>query len=101
MSERANRTSSRRPLLGGERLHRQRVYLFAHAIPERLQVHFAIQEEPRGTADAVLAVEEWTGDEPFIVINSDNLYPAEALAALRAAPAAGCVSVIPVLPCMR
>ena len=55
--------------------------------PERLRVDFAIQEEPRGTADAVLAVEEWTGGEPFIVINSDNRYPAEALGALRAAPA--------------
>jgi glucose-1-phosphate thymidylyltransferase len=55
--------------------------------PERLRIGFAIQQEPRGTADAVLAVEEWAGDAPFIVINSDNLYPAEALAALRAAPA--------------
>jgi glucose-1-phosphate thymidylyltransferase len=55
--------------------------------PERLRVEFAVQAEPRGTADAVLAAEAWAGDEPFAVLNSDNLYPAEALRALRQAGA--------------
>ncbi len=50
--------------------------------PQRLRVAFAIQEEPRGTADAVLAAEEFTDGEDFLVINSDNYYPAPALAAL-------------------
>jgi glucose-1-phosphate thymidylyltransferase len=54
---------------------------------ERLTVEFAVQAEPLGTADAVLAAEEWTGGEPFLVLNSDNLYPAGALAALRQASA--------------
>jgi glucose-1-phosphate thymidylyltransferase len=55
--------------------------------PERLRVEFAVQEEPRGTADAVLAAEGWAGGEPFAVMNSDNLYPAAALRALREAGA--------------
>lgn len=55
--------------------------------PERLRVEFAVQEEPRGTADAVLAAEGWAGEEPFAVVNSDNLYPADALRALREAGA--------------
>jgi glucose-1-phosphate thymidylyltransferase len=51
----------------------------------RLQVDFAVQQEPRGTADAVLAAEAWTGGEPFLAINSDNYYPPAAIAALVAA----------------
>lgn len=51
--------------------------------PERITVEFAIQAEPLGTADAVLAAADCTGDEPFVVMNSDNYYPVEALRALR------------------
>jgi len=47
--------------------------------PERIEVAFGIQEEPTGTATAVLAAEPVVGDEPFLVVNSDNLYPTEAL----------------------
>jgi dTDP-glucose pyrophosphorylase len=53
------------------------------AVPTRVDVHFALQLEPRGTADAVLAVEAFAGGEPFLVMNSDNYYPVEALRALR------------------
>ncbi len=53
----------------------------------RARISFAIQQEPLGTADAVLAAEEFTGGEPFVVINSDNYYPVEAFAALRGTPA--------------
>ena len=49
----------------------------------RLELGFAIQEEPRGTADAVAAAEEFAGEDPFLVINSDNYYPVEAMQALR------------------
>jgi dTDP-glucose pyrophosphorylase len=51
---------------------------------QRLQVSFAVQEQPRGTADAVAAAEKVVGSEPFLVINSDNYYPVEALRQLRA-----------------
>lgn len=64
-----------------------REYYGAKVRLDRLRVEFAVQAEPRGTADAVLAAEEWAAGEPFIVVNSDNLYSTEALAALRAAPA--------------
>ncbi len=49
----------------------------------RLSVAFAIQEKPLGTADAVASAEGFAGEEEFLVINSDNYYPAAALNALR------------------
>ncbi|MFC7455611.1 nucleotidyltransferase family protein [Brachybacterium sp. GCM10030267] len=52
----------------------------------RVTVTTAIQAEPRGTADAVAAARGFAGDERVIVVNSDNYYPREALAALAAAP---------------
>jgi len=51
--------------------------------PRRLSIDFAVQEKPLGTADAVLAAEAFAGGEPFVVVNSDNYYPAEALRTLR------------------
>ncbi len=51
--------------------------------PQRIDVVFAIQQQPLGTADAVLAAESFCGDDSFVVLNSDNYYPAEALRALR------------------
>jgi dTDP-glucose pyrophosphorylase len=53
--------------------------------PQRIALDFAIQEKPLGTADAVLAAEKFCGSEPFVVLNSDNYYPASALEALRQA----------------
>lgn len=49
---------------------------------ERLRLRFAVQEEPLGTADAVLASERFAGDEDFLVLNSDNVYPASAYRSL-------------------
>jgi glucose-1-phosphate thymidylyltransferase len=54
------------------------------APPRRIRVAFAVQPEPRGTADAVLAAEQFAGRDDFLVINSDNLYPVSALAGLAA-----------------
>ena len=55
--------------------------------PSRISIEFAIQEEPLGTADAVLAAESFTSGDSFAVLNSDNYYPSEALSRLRNAPA--------------
>jgi dTDP-glucose pyrophosphorylase len=55
----------------------------AAAPPTRLHVEFAVQQEPRGTAHALLAAEPFAGHEPFALVNADNLYPVEALRALR------------------
>ncbi len=50
----------------------------------RLTMDFAIQEQPRGTADAVLAAAKLIGDREFLVLNSDNRYPVAALRELVA-----------------
>ena len=52
--------------------------------PTRIEIDFVVQAEPRGTADAVLAAEQWTQGEPFLVMNGDNLYPADVLRDLAA-----------------
>jgi glucose-1-phosphate thymidylyltransferase len=49
-----------------------------------LAIAFAEQAEAKGTADAVLAAESWVGEDIFLAVNSDNLYPAESLRRLRA-----------------
>ncbi len=49
----------------------------------RLHIDFAVQVEPLGTADAVLATEGFADGEHFLCINSDNYYPIEAMRALR------------------
>jgi glucose-1-phosphate thymidylyltransferase len=50
---------------------------------ERLRVAFATQQQPLGTADAVLAAEAFAAGDHFLAINSDNYYPVEVLARLR------------------
>lgn len=52
------------------------------APPGRLRTAFAIQERPRGTADAVLAAETFAAGQEFLMVNSDNYYPVSALRAL-------------------
>lgn len=54
--------------------------------PTRIEVSFAVQAKPLGTADAVLAAENFAGTDDFVVLNSDNYYPVSALASLRVAP---------------
>jgi glucose-1-phosphate thymidylyltransferase len=56
---------------------------------QRLQITFAVQREPRGTADAVTAAESFAADDSFLMVNSDNYYPVEALRQLRELDGAG------------
>lgn len=49
----------------------------------RVNIEFAVQREPRGTADAVAAAEGFAGDDPFLCVNSDNYYPPGPLRSLR------------------
>jgi glucose-1-phosphate thymidylyltransferase len=58
---------------------------FARVAPARVRVQFAVQAEPRGTADAVLAAAPVVGAEPFVLVNGDNHYPVPAVDAVRAA----------------
>lgn len=59
--------------------------------PSRIRVHYAIQEEPLGTANAVLAAEDFAGDDHIAVLNSDNYYPASALRALAELEGSGLI----------
>lgn len=52
--------------------------------PKRITIDFAVQPEPRGTADAVRSAESFAGGKPFLMLNSDNLYPIAALRGLAA-----------------
>jgi dTDP-glucose pyrophosphorylase len=60
-----------------------RDYYTIQSAPRRVRISFAIQEKPLGTADAVSAAKEFTGDDLFLTLNSDNYYPVETLRALR------------------
>ena len=66
-----------------------RDYFSITAIPKRISVQYAIQEKPRGTADAVTAAEQFVGDDLFLLLNSDNYYPPDALATLGQLTGAG------------
>jgi dTDP-glucose pyrophosphorylase len=70
-------------LVTGQKHDMIRNYYLRESPPKRIHVNFAIQENPLGTADAVLSARQFTGDENFLVINSDNHYPVEALSALQ------------------
>ena len=48
---------------------------------------FVRQDPPRGTGDAVRPAEAFANGESFLMINSDNFYPTQALEALRRSPA--------------
>jgi dTDP-glucose pyrophosphorylase len=59
-----------------------RRYYAVDAPASRVTVDFVVQDEPLGTANALIAAEPWTGGSAFLVMNADNLYPVRALAAL-------------------
>ncbi|HEX7089150.1 MAG TPA: nucleotidyltransferase family protein [Longimicrobiales bacterium] len=48
----------------------------------RIRLSFATQHEPLGSAHALLAAEAFIGDDEFLVVNADNVYPPGAVAAL-------------------
>ncbi len=54
-------------------------YYSQPGITRRLKITFAVQDPPRGTADAVLAAQAFAGQDGFLLLNSDNYYPAEAV----------------------
>ena len=69
-----------------------REYFTSTAPPERVRVEFAVQAEPRGTADAVQSARDAVRAAPFLVLNSDNFYPVRAYADLAALGASGLVA---------
>jgi dTDP-glucose pyrophosphorylase len=57
---------------------------FSERTLQRVTIEFLVQQEPLGTADAVLSAERWTAVEPFLAMNSDTLYPVPVLRQLAA-----------------
>jgi dTDP-glucose pyrophosphorylase len=57
--------------------------------PSRLRIRYAVQPAADGTARAVLSAQEFVGADPFLVVNSDNLYPADVLRSLVGLPEPG------------
>jgi glucose-1-phosphate thymidylyltransferase len=73
--------------------HQQVREYYGRLNSRRIAVSFAVQHEPKGTADAVLAAEAFAARDAVIVINSDNYYPVEALSRLRTdCPGSGMVA---------
>jgi len=60
---------------------------YGEALAKRssLAVYFAVQKEPKGTADALAAAEGFAEGEPVVMLNSDNWMSADGLRALREA----------------
>ena len=69
-----------------------RDYYERQSPPQRVRLRWAVQAEPRGTADAVLAADGHMNDAPFLVLNSDNYYPVASYEALCAMGGAGLVA---------
>lgn len=68
-------------------------------IVRRLQLRFAVQDEPRGTADALAAAAPLLAPaagaqerREFLMLNADNLYPVEAIRLLVEADGPGLVA---------
>ena len=59
-----------------------RNYYDGEGRPSRLSIEYAVQPIADGTARAVQSAEAFAGDSPFIVLNSDNLYPSIVLRSL-------------------
>lgn len=79
-------------LVIGPEHHTIREYYTGPGRPRRVALTFAIQAEPRGTADAVLAAEPFAAGDSLVVLNADNLYPEAALQAVVAIDRAGLVA---------
>ena len=62
---------------------------YESAVVTRVRIAFAVQHEPRGTADAVLAAEPFANGEHVLSVNADNYYPVNTLRALRELGTAG------------
>lgn len=55
----------------------------------RSRISFAVQQEPLGSANALLSAERFAGEDPFLVLNADNYYPDPVLERMRAISESG------------
>jgi glucose-1-phosphate thymidylyltransferase len=79
-------------LVVGPEHDEMRSYFKRTAAGRRVTLRFAVQDEPRGTADALAAAANSVDDAAFLVLNSDNLYPLAAVQALAALGSSGLVA---------
>ena len=79
-------------LVVGPEHDEMRSYFKRTAAGRRVAIRFAVQEAPRGTADALAAAASAVDDAAFLVLNSDNLYPLAAVQALAALGSSGLVA---------
>lgn len=56
-------------------------------IGKKAEIRFAMQENPRGSGDAVMRAREFTADEPFVMCNGDDLIVAQTPVAKQLADA--------------
>jgi dTDP-glucose pyrophosphorylase len=71
--------------------HQELRHYYQNLALSRLRIRFALQAHAKGTADAVACVESAVDKAPFLVLNSDNLYPTSALRPLAAHDSPGLV----------
>jgi glucose-1-phosphate thymidylyltransferase len=64
--------------------------------PSRVRLQYVVQAEPLGTANALLAAEQWAAGRDMLVLNADNLYPVAAIRALVSLGSPGLVAFDPV-----
>jgi len=76
-------------LVIGPEHQRVRDYFGGDVELTRVRVHFAVQEQPLGTADAIAAAERFADGEHVLAVNADNYYPVHTLRALRDLGTAG------------
>jgi len=76
-------------LILGPEQQRVRDYFGGEVELTRIRAHFALQEKPLGTADAVAVAESFANGEHVVALNSDNYYPVHTLRALRELGTAG------------
>jgi dTDP-glucose pyrophosphorylase len=89
MSHLADAGITRAVLVIGPEHQAMRDYFHNTATGRRVNLSFAVQERPLGTADAVRAAEAQVGASTFLVLNGDNLYPTETIRRLAALEAPG------------
>lgn len=69
-----------------------REYYGRPGLLSRVNLTFAVQEMPRGTADAVAAAGDVVGERDFLVLNGDNYAPVDVLRALAQLTGPGLVA---------
>jgi len=70
-------------VVGPEHVEMRRYYEKLDKSLDDISIHFAIQEKPLGTADAVYAARKFVEDDSFIVMNGDNLYQVDVIKILK------------------